>query len=73
MGSQDFDMHFLDVALFQDVVHIDDLPFLGDTQIVLGILSSCVIHRPLRRQARLLISFGAKGLLFMEDCAPFIV
>jgi hypothetical protein len=42
MGSQDFAMHFLDEALSQDVVHIDDLPFLGDIQVTLGILSLCV-------------------------------
>jgi hypothetical protein len=29
MGSQDFAIHFLDEALFQEVVHIDDLLFLG--------------------------------------------
>jgi hypothetical protein len=39
-------MHFLDEVLFQDVVHINDLPFLGDTQTALGILSSCVVRRP---------------------------
>jgi hypothetical protein len=44
MGSQDFAMHFLDKALFQYVVHINDLPLLGDTHVVLGILSSCVTH-----------------------------
>jgi len=44
MGSQDFAMHFLDEVLFQDVAHIDDLPFLGDAQVALGILSSCVAH-----------------------------
>jgi hypothetical protein len=31
MGSQDFVMHFLDGALFQDMAHIDDRPLLGDT------------------------------------------
>ncbi len=43
MGSHDFAMHFLDEALCQDVVHIDDFPLLGNTQIVLGILSSCIV------------------------------
>ncbi len=43
-GSQDFATHFLDEVLFQDVVHIDDLPLLGNTQATLGILSSCVTH-----------------------------
>jgi hypothetical protein len=28
------------------VVHIDDLPFLRNAHIVLGILFSCVAHRP---------------------------
>jgi hypothetical protein len=28
------------------MVHINDLLFLGDDQVALGILSSCVIHRP---------------------------
>jgi hypothetical protein len=46
MGFQDFSMHFLDEALFQNVVHIDDLPFLGNIQNVLGVLSSCVVHGP---------------------------
>jgi hypothetical protein len=31
MGSQDFVMHFLDEVLFQDVAHIDDFPFMGNT------------------------------------------
>jgi hypothetical protein len=44
MVSQDFATHFLDEVLCQDMAHIDDLPFLGNTQIVLGILSSCVVH-----------------------------
>jgi hypothetical protein len=30
VGTQDFAMHFLNEALFQDVVHIDDLLFMGD-------------------------------------------
>jgi len=30
MGSQNFATHFLDEVLYQDVAHIDDLPFLGD-------------------------------------------
>jgi hypothetical protein len=28
------------------VAHIDDLPFLGDAHVALGILSSCVARRP---------------------------
>jgi hypothetical protein len=27
-------------------MHINDLSILGDTQVALGILSSCVIHQP---------------------------
>jgi hypothetical protein len=42
MGSQDFATHFLDEILSQDMVHINDLPFLGDPQVTLGILSSFV-------------------------------
>jgi hypothetical protein len=38
-------MFFLDEILFQDVAHINDL-LLGDTQVALGILSSCVIRQP---------------------------
>jgi hypothetical protein len=30
MGFQDFVTHFLDEALSQDMVHINDLLFLGD-------------------------------------------
>ncbi len=46
VGSQDFVTYFLDEVLFQDIVHIDDLPFLRDAQIALGILSSCVAQHP---------------------------
>jgi hypothetical protein len=42
MGFQEFVTHFLDEALFQNMAHINDLPFLRDTQVVLGILFSCV-------------------------------
>jgi hypothetical protein len=40
VSSQDFAMHFLDEVLFHDMVHINDLPLLRDTHVVLGILSS---------------------------------
>jgi hypothetical protein len=30
MGFYDFAIHFLDKTLFQNVMHADDLPFLGD-------------------------------------------
>jgi hypothetical protein len=46
MGCENFAMHFLDEVLSQDVAHINDLPFLGETQVALGILSSCVTHQP---------------------------
>jgi hypothetical protein len=42
MRFQDFSTHFLDEVLSQDVVHIDDLPFLENIQVILDILSSCV-------------------------------
>ncbi len=42
MGFWDFAMHFLDETLFQDVVHIDDLPFMGNAHVILSILSFCV-------------------------------
>ncbi len=42
---QDFAMHFLDEVLFQDMGQIDDLPFLGNVKVVLGILSSCIVHQ----------------------------
>jgi hypothetical protein len=44
VGSQDFTTHFLDEALSQEVAYIDDLLLLGNTQVILGILSSCVAH-----------------------------
>jgi hypothetical protein len=44
VGSQDFASHFLDEVLSQDMMHIDNIPLLGDTQVALGILSSCVVH-----------------------------
>jgi hypothetical protein len=46
VGFQDFAMHFLDEVLFQDVAHIDHLLLLGDAQVALGILSSCIVHQP---------------------------
>jgi hypothetical protein len=42
VGFQDFVTHFLDEILFQDVAHINDFPLLGDAQVALDILSSCV-------------------------------
>jgi hypothetical protein len=38
-------MHFLDEVLFQDMGQIDDLPFLGNAQVVLGILSSYIVRQ----------------------------
>ncbi len=46
VGFQDFVMHFLKEVLYLDVTYIDDLPLLGYTHVVLGILSSCVVRRP---------------------------
>jgi len=40
---KNFAMHFLDEVLFQDMEQIDDLPFLRNAKVVLGILSSCVV------------------------------
>jgi hypothetical protein len=64
MGSQDFAMHFLDEILFQDVVHIDDLPLLGNVEVVLGILSSCVVHQP---------SYFTRTIFFSFSCLYFLV
>jgi hypothetical protein len=44
VGFEKFVMHFLDESLFQDMVHIDDFPLLGNAQVALVILSSCFIH-----------------------------
>jgi len=46
VGSQNSTIHFLDEVLFQDMVHIDDLPLLGNAHVVLGILFSCVACWP---------------------------
>ncbi len=46
MGSQNFVTNFLNEVLSQNMAHINDLPLLGDTHVVLGILSLCVVHRP---------------------------
>jgi hypothetical protein len=46
VGFQNFVTHFLDEALFQNVAHINDLLFLGNTQVALVILSSCVKYQP---------------------------
>jgi hypothetical protein len=43
MGFQDFSVHFLDEALYQNVAHVNNLPLLGNTLVALGILPSCVI------------------------------
>jgi hypothetical protein len=45
MGFQDFVTHFLDEVLFQDVMHINNLPLLRDAQVALRILFSCVARR----------------------------
>jgi hypothetical protein len=46
LGFEDFTTHFLNEDLFQDMAHINDIPLLGDIEVVLGILSSCVACRP---------------------------
>jgi hypothetical protein len=46
MGSQDFATLILDEVLSLGVTHINDLPFLGDAQVVLDVLFSCITHRP---------------------------
>jgi len=46
VGSHDFATHFLDEFLSQNVAHIDDILLLGNAQVVLNILSLCVVHRP---------------------------
>jgi hypothetical protein len=56
MSSQDFATHFLNEALSQNMAHIDDLPLLGDAQVVLGISSSCVVCRPSYFTRTILIS-----------------
>jgi hypothetical protein len=64
-GFQNFTTHFLDEALFQNMTHIDDLPFLGDTQVALGILSSsCVAHRP---------SYLTQIVLYFSSFLSFLV
>jgi hypothetical protein len=46
MGFQDFVTHFLNHALFHDVVHINDFFLLANTHVALGILFSCVVRQP---------------------------
>ncbi len=46
VGFYNFSIHFLDEVLFQNMTHINDLLFLGDAHVALGILFSCVIHKP---------------------------
>jgi hypothetical protein len=46
MGFHDFAMFFLDELLSQNVMHTDDLLFLGNVQVALGILFSCVARQP---------------------------
>ncbi len=46
MGFQDFATHLLYEVLSQDVAHINDLLLMGDAQVALGILSSCVARQP---------------------------
>jgi hypothetical protein len=46
MSSQNFATHFLDEVLSYNMMHINDLPFLGNAQVDLGSLSSCVTRQP---------------------------
>jgi len=46
VSSQNFATHFLDQVLSYDMMHINDLPLLGNAQVDLGILFSCVTRRP---------------------------
>ncbi len=46
VGFYNFSIHFLDEVLFQNMTHINDLLFLGDAHVALGILFSCVIYKP---------------------------
>jgi hypothetical protein len=45
VSFQDFATHFLDEVLSQDVAHLDDLLLLGNAQVILSILSSCVTYQ----------------------------
>jgi hypothetical protein len=75
LGFQNFATHFLNEVLFQDVAHINDLPLLGNAQVVLGILSSCVTRQPsyLTRTVSpssfmfLLASFDTKNMQIYGD------
>jgi hypothetical protein len=46
VGFYNFSIHFLDEVLFQNMTHINDFLFLGDAHVALGILFSCVVHKP---------------------------
>jgi hypothetical protein len=76
MGFLNFVTHFLDKVLSQDVAHIDDFPLLKNTQVALGILSSCVIHQPFNLTQTipppssfpsLLVSFNKKVMQICGD------
>ncbi len=67
MSFQNFVTHFLDEVLFQDVVHIDDLPFLGNAHVVLGILFSCVARRPSYFTSTIHLSFSFLSFLVSFD------
>jgi hypothetical protein len=67
MGTQNFTTHFLDEVLFQNVVYINDLLLLGDAQVVLGILSSCVIRQPFYLTQTVLLCFSFLSFLASFD------
>jgi len=52
-------MHFLDEVSFLDLAHINDLYLLRDTHVALGIMFSCVTHRPSYFTRIMLPSFSA--------------
>jgi hypothetical protein len=71
MGFENFVMHFKNESLFQNMVHIDDFLLLGNTQVVLGILSSCLVYQLFfshlnnsffKKKKSLLVSFNSKIL-----------
>jgi hypothetical protein len=73
VGFHDFAMHFLDEVLFQDVVRINDFIRLGDAQVVLGILSSCVAHRPFYLTRIILISYSFLLYSYTTKFYPLVI
>ncbi len=67
MGFQDFATHFLDEGLFQNVVHINYFPLLENAQVILGILSSCVVRQPFYFTWTILLSFSLSFLVGFDE------